>query len=447
MPKPLVHVLVINWNGKEHLEACFDSLLAQTYENIRFVLVDNASTDGSVEFVEQRYGAHSRVEILKCQSNLGWSGGNNAGMARALEAGADFVFLLNNDTAAAPDAVERLVAFAELNPKAGALAPKMLLFDQPYLINSVGIACSLVGSAWDEGLGRVDGPRWSEPKQVLGVCGGAMFLRAEAVRAAGMLPEDFEIYLDDLDLCLRIWDAGFECWSCPSATVRHKFSATMGQGARARRKYYLNTRNRLRLILRCFPSRYLAFLVLHVAISEVRAIGRSLMSGEYWKCAAHLRSWCATVSYLPAALRHRASMRSAGRTVGCFWGLIRKDTYFFPGIELPTNGWYPPVSENGVALSPISARATAETAAGKLSVTHANCYPRLGEACVEVRLNGRTITKLVADSLPRTEDIEAEAGTLEFVSHRIFEREMTGAAFDIGGWIALGPLLPGQRGG
>ncbi|MCX5771387.1 MAG: glycosyltransferase family 2 protein, partial [Candidatus Hydrogenedentes bacterium] len=173
MRRPLVYVLVINWNGLEHLEECFETLLGGTYGNARFLLIDNGSSDGSVGFVRDRFGGDDRVEVLECGTNLGWAGGNNAGMRRALEAGADYVFLLNNDTATERDAVEKLVEMAESKPAAGALAPKMLMYGCPDILNSVGLECSIIASSWDLGIGRLDGERWNEPRQVIGVCGGA----------------------------------------------------------------------------------------------------------------------------------------------------------------------------------------------------------------------------------------------------------------------------------
>ncbi|MBM3290322.1 MAG: glycosyltransferase family 2 protein, partial [Candidatus Hydrogenedentes bacterium] len=397
-----------------------------------------------VEFVRGRYGADPRVEIVECGSNLGWSRGNNVGIARALDAGADFVFLLNNDTATAPDAVEQLVTCASGHPKAGAIAPKMVLFDQPWLINSVGIACSSVGSAWDEGIGRVDGPRWNEAKHVLGVCGGAMFLRADALRTTGFLPEDFDIYLDDLDLCLRIWDAGHECWSCPSAVVRHKFGATMGVGAQARRKHFLATRNRLRLVLRNFPARRMPALLAHFFISELRAAGRAALDGAWWKLAAHARSWCDPVTYVPKAMAHRRAMRARGLTIGNSWPFIRADRYFFAGVELPERGWYAPMDVHGVSLRPISARAIADVPGGGLSVTHANCYPHLGASCVELWQEGRLLATLTSEGAPRTERFAVNAGTVELTARRIFDAETTGGPYDIGGWIALATRGQGQ---
>lgn len=318
--EPLVHVLVINWNGLEHLEACFSSLLAGGYENVKYVLVDNASEDESVAFVEREYGGDARVEVLKCPGNLGWSGGNNFGIEHALEAGAKYIFLLNNDTAVEADAIPKMLAMAEADETIGALAPKMLMFNQPEILNSVGLYCSYIGASWDRGIGQPDSPQWDTPEEVIGVCGGAMFLRVEVLEKTGLLPEEFEIYLDDLDLCLRIWNAGYRIMTCPAARVRHKFSATYGDGARARYKYYLNTRNRFYIIMRHFPVLQLFLGVgLLVDFGEVRAIGRAMLEGEWWRVGTHARAWLDIILYYPAALRYRIDARKRGLKQAAFW--------------------------------------------------------------------------------------------------------------------------------
>ena len=436
MASPLVHVLVINWNGREHLEECFDTLLAGTYDNARYVLIDNASDDDSVPFVRERYGADARVEVVECPKNLGWSGGNNVGLQRALDAGADYVLLLNNDTATAPDALDRLVTMAEGNPKIGALAPKMLLYDNPALLNSVGLECSIIGSSWDRGIGRLDVPKWDEPRAVIGVCGGACLLRASALRETGLLPEEFGIYLDDLDLCLRLWNAGYEVRTCPEAVVRHKFSATMAEGKRARRKYYLNTRNRMYLILRNFPlSRWLR-VVPALCIGECRAIGRAVLDGEPWRVGAHVRAWGAAMAYLPRAWEARVQHRRAGLSRTRFWHLIRTDRLFFEGTEFPKDGWYAERAVAGIRVRPMSARAHLPAAAGKLRVTIVNCYPRLGSAAVDICLDGEPVVTL--ETPDQSEQvIEVAGGTLEFVARRVFDADETGERVDIGGWIAV----------
>ncbi|MBN2311171.1 MAG: glycosyltransferase family 2 protein [Candidatus Hydrogenedentes bacterium] len=440
MGQPLVHVLVVNWKGRPHLKECFDSLLGGSYPNARFVLIDNASEDGSLEFFRTHYSADPRVDLVCCESNLGWSRANNIGIERALEAGADYIFLLNDDTVTAPDAITDLVAMAENRPEIGALAPKMLLYHHPDLINSIGIECSIAGTGWDLGLGRLDSPKWHEPRKVLGVCGGACFLRAEAVRKAGVLPADFDIYLDDLDLCLRIWDAGYEVWSCPAAVVLHKFSATMGQGDAARRKYFLNTRNRMRLVLRNFPVSKALSIKASFAVAELRSVGRALLDKEFWKVGAHIRAWLANLSYLPKALGERSRRRKAGVAKCRFWPLVRTAPLFFPGVELPEDGWYAEQQVDGLAVRPISTRARRAVQPGRLRVTCVNCYPQLGSTDIEVRLGADKVARLQTDSSEQVVIPVEHAGALEFTARTVFDGDDTGLGIDVGGWLHIEPL-------
>ncbi len=436
MHTPFVHVLVINWNGREHLDACFRSLLDSPYEHARFVLVDNGSDDGSVAFVREAFGGDPRVEILALERNLGWSGGNNAGIRRALEAGADYVLLLNNDTWTDPNALSELVARMEAEPDLGALAPKMLLYDQPELLNSVGIECSVIGVGWDRGLGRADGPKWDAPVDVAGVCGGACFLRCSAIDQVGLLPEDYGIYLDDLELCLRLWNAGFRVQTCPSARVRHKFSATMGKPEHVDRKYYLNTRNRFRLLLRNYPLRAAGTLLPALVRGEAKAWGRAALDGAWRRIGAHLRAYADALGYLPVALRCRAEYRRRGIATCRFWDLVRRDPLFFPGIELPVQGWYRPREREGRAFHPMAPRAWVETHGRPLRGEIANWYPELGLVDVTVCGDGVPLTRFCvrdAESFALT----IPAGTIEFRAQRLFDADDTGEGVDIGGWFAF----------
>ncbi|MCX5769584.1 MAG: hypothetical protein NTZ09_04845, partial [Candidatus Hydrogenedentes bacterium] len=279
-------------------------------------------------------------------------------------------------------------------------------------------------------------------------CGGAAFYRGDALRKVGLLPPDFGMYLDDLDLCLRMWNAGYEVWSCPGARVRHKFSATMGAGKNARRKYYLNTRNRARVIMRHFPFRHWPRVKLLYAVGEARAIGRALLEGEPWRALAHVRSWGAAGVYLPRALAWRVkrgtppTMRAedgaaGGRPDRCrFWRLIRQDMMFFGGSPLPEAGWYAPRDVGGERVRPMSRRATWESCGGPLQVRHVNCYPRLGVTRVEVMQGGSRLAVLETGGRGEVV-VETAPGPVEFVSSRIFEAEETGERIDIGGWIGL----------
>lgn len=325
---PLVHVLVINWNGREHLQECFDSLIACDYANARFILLDNNSDDDSVSYIRDTYN-DPRVEILQLDTNYGWSGANNRGMQAALDVNADFVILLNNDTKVEPDFLSRLVEIAEADSTIGALTPRILMFYEPTIINSLGLEMSLIGAGWDTAIGQPDGPKYNAPTETLGVCGAAMFIRCDALRKTGLLPDDFGIYLDDLDLCLRIWEAGYRIQLCYDSVVHHKFSATMGEGKRARHKYYLNTRNRTRIVMRHFPVSKWPLAKWKFFIGECKAVSRAILSGEWWKLPIHARAWFDAVFYFPKALAYRANHTPMTPEM---WQLVTKDKLFFPGV-------------------------------------------------------------------------------------------------------------------
>lgn len=432
MNPPLVYVIIINWNGREHLDACVGSLLASKMKNVVFLLVDNASSDGSVAFVRERFGADSRIEIVALESNRGWSGGNNEGIGRALEAGADYIFLLNNDTLTEPGALESMVSTMEGDETLGALAPRMVLFDQPEILNSVGLNLSVIGAAWDRGIGRLDSARWHESVPVIGVCGGALFLRASTLEKTGLLPEDFEIYLDDLDLCLRVWAAGYTIRSCPEAVIRHKFSATMGQGARARYKYYLNTRNRFRIVLRHFPIASLSRALPSLLVGELRAMGRAVLSGDVWRVPAHFKAWGSALVYLPKAWRFRRTqpLRSATQ----YRSLVLDTPLFCPEVVLPEQGWYPPVTVDSERLRPMARCATLEVSAGPLQVRLVNCYPALGLARVSLHAGDRCLATLETAEAAELQ-LDFSGGLLTFKAESTFYLEDTGVAHDVGAWI------------
>lgn len=436
--EPLVHVLVINWNGREHLEECFRSLLASPYRNVEFVLLDNASDDGSREFVQEQFGHDPRVKIVNTGGNLGWSRGNNVGLERALDAGAQYVFLLNNDTSTAPDAIGAMVAAAETDVTIGSLAPKILLYDNPHLLNSIGLEVSLTGSSWDRGLGRLDGERWNEVREVVGVCGAAWFIRCDVLRKTGLLPTDFGIYFDDLDLSIRIWSAGYRIVTCPDAVVRHKYSATMGQGKRARHKNYLLARNRLRMIQRNYPARYAPAAAWAWGVGAGRTVGRALLDGKPSLAGAEMRALAAAISYAPEMWRERRRRRAMGLSAYAFWRFVRRDLAFFPGTEFPEQGWYAPRTIKGDTLRPMSLRAEYRHKGGPLRIIVVNPYPNCGGVVLDAVQHGQVLAAF--DVLEREERlIEAPSGPIQFAARRIFYAEETGELIDIGGWLRVEP--------
>ncbi len=444
MNRPLVCVLVLNWNGMKHLEECFSSLVEGCQrEDVEFVLLDNASTDESVAYIQEHFCNDPRVVVECLDRNYGWSGGNNRGIVESINKGAKYVFLLNNDTKVGKNCIEYLLEMSEANPDAGGLAPKMVLYHQPWLLNSIGLECSIIGSAWDRGLGRIDSPKWDDITEVIGICGGAMWLRTETLTKVGTLPEEFSIYLDDLDLCLRIWNAGYRILTCPDAVVHHKFSATWeGSFEKVQQKYFLNTRNRFYLMERNFPIRKFLSILFWTKWGEMKAIGNSIRKTEFWRVQKHIQSWIEAIRYLPEAKRWRGKIvREGDKGLPVFWKLIKKKPLFCPEVELPTRGWYKPIVTSRGTFFPISKYAEIEHKGGPLSFTCGNIASGQEPIDIDIKYNGEIVGNIKTVEVKRY-SFDLPDGVISFEAKRILEAESIGKPYDTGGWFQFENLLP-----
>lgn len=237
---PLVHAIVVSWNGAHLLPDCLRALRTQS-PRPHVVVVDNGSTDGTREVVAQ----FPEVELLEMGENLGYGRANNQAMRRALDAGAEFVALVNNDVEVEPGWLSALLAAAREHPRAGMLTGT-LLFRDSGRVNSTGLEIDALGRARDrdfdvafEKLATQDGP-------VAGVSGGAALLRASMLREVGLFDPAYFAYYEDVDLSLRAKRASWDCWYVRAAMARHRFGATVGPGSPRQR--YLLARGHLRTL-------------------------------------------------------------------------------------------------------------------------------------------------------------------------------------------------------
>lgn len=220
--------VVLNWNGGDDTLAALASL-----DGIETICVDNGSTDGSDDLVAERFPG---VELIRTGANLGFAGGNNAGIRRALERGADWVLLMNNDATAEPGLAGALERAAAARRDAGLLACKVLHED-----GSVQYA----GARFNARLGYSGRVRTSGPDELRDVAradGAAMAVSRAAAERAGLLDEDLFAYVEDVEWSLRVRGAGFAVVFVPDARVRHKGSAATG-GGRSTTNLYYTTRN------------------------------------------------------------------------------------------------------------------------------------------------------------------------------------------------------------
>ncbi len=242
-----VTVVIPNWNGRHLLPTCLAALQQQSLPDFETVVVDNGSTDGSVDWILANY---PQVRVLVNQQNLGFAAAVNRGI-RASDS--RYVALLNSDTQVDANWLSALVSAAESDDGVGMCASKMLFADRPEVINSTGICLDLAGIAWDCRGGEADDDAEQEPRQVFGPCGGAALYRREMLEEIGLFDEDFFAYLEDVDLAWRARRAGWRALYAPSARVLHHHSATGVEGSPFK-SFHLG-RNKVWLLVKNYPLR------------------------------------------------------------------------------------------------------------------------------------------------------------------------------------------------
>jgi GT2 family glycosyltransferase len=245
-------LIVLSWNGREDTLACLASLAALRDADTEVVVVDNGSTDGSVEALR---AAHPEVHVVENGRNLGFAGGNNAGLRHAFERGGQWAVLVNNDATLAPDAIDRLRRAAVEHPAAGMLAGKVFFDEPPDRIWFAGQRFwpAFGYSGRPRGYGRRDGPRYRRAYRTDRAAGAFMAVSRRVVDAVGLLDDDLFAYVEDVDWCCRARAAGFEIWFVPEALAWHRVSASTGGERASTHALYYGVRNTIAVSERHLP--------------------------------------------------------------------------------------------------------------------------------------------------------------------------------------------------
>jgi GT2 family glycosyltransferase len=295
-PQPLISVIIVNYNGKNFLSDCLNSIFRQTYFPFEVIMVDNASHDGSVEYVQQNF---PDVKMLNQSTNLGFAGGTNAGIRVAH---GEFIFTLNNDTIADSHMLEEIVRPMQLDSRVGVCGSKILLPDGR--INSIAICISRSGAAWDRGMGEPDHGQYDIPEEVFGACAGAALYRRSMLEVIGLFDEDFFLFMEDVDLAFRAQLAGWKCMYVPTARVFHVHGGTTEPGSDIS-MYYVN-RNLLWYAVKNFPERTLLIFIPWI-------IGRNIAVIPYYflkrKGKAIIKAKVDSVKGLPKMIKKRQSIK------------------------------------------------------------------------------------------------------------------------------------------
>jgi GT2 family glycosyltransferase len=282
---PLVYILVLNWNGWQDTLACVESLRRLEYPAARVLVIDNGSTDASLDRLRAACAADGRilVELLALGANHGFAGGMNRGIEHALSRGAAYVFLLNNDTIVAPDILNRLLAVAEARPDAGLIGCEL----RPWGTDAAP-GYALVGFDWLRGVART----WAVPPggveaiAVDVISGCAVLVRRLLIERIGLMDERYFLYFEDVDWSVRAQRAGFGCLLVRGAVVWHRGGAST-RGSRKQPRwtfYYYHTRNNI-LFVRTHGSGWarltsIAFVAGRTLWTALRVVGGGVFAGH-----------------------------------------------------------------------------------------------------------------------------------------------------------------------
>lgn len=250
-----VAIVILNWNNAPDTLKCLRSVTQLDYPEHLTLVVDNGSTNDSVQVISEHF---PHLVLCKIGQNLGYTGGNNAGIRQAIVAGAEWVFVLNNDVTLAPNALTELMLAAECLPNVGAVGPLVLNADCPQEIQAAGgYFLSGLRYEWrDRGRTDIAGIDGARPADVLPGC--ALLLSAQALQQTGLFDERFFMYREDIDLCLRLSTQGYGMYMVPKAHLWHRRPGT-GAVVAPHVVYYM-ARNSLLLARKHRPAESIRFL-------------------------------------------------------------------------------------------------------------------------------------------------------------------------------------------
>ena len=216
---PLIVTVILNTNRRKDTLECLASLEKSNYTNHKIILLDNHSTDGSQQAIRKSY---PDVQLIELKENLGYAGNNNVGIATALEQGADWVFVLNEDTIVDPSCLANLAKVGDSDPAIGIVGPMVYHHDEPNVIQSAG---GMLGRKWESihlGKNEPDLGQYKEPHTVEWISGCAILVRRAVIEQIGMLDPKFFYYWEETEWCLRSSEVGWRIVHVPQAQIWHK---------------------------------------------------------------------------------------------------------------------------------------------------------------------------------------------------------------------------------
>ncbi len=311
-----VAVVVPNWNGKDGLKTCLDSLLSQTTQP-QIIVVENGSTDGSLEYLRHNY---PQVRLVVNQTNHGFAGGVNDGIKVAMELGCEYVALFNNDATAETDWLEKLVAVLDVEKEFGIATCKLMAADKSHM-DSTGDQYTVWGLPYPRGRGEPVSDVYDEKIRVFAASGGASLYRTKMFEEIGLFDEDFFAYYEDVDISFRAQLSAWQVRYVPEAIAYHQIGATSGKirGFTT----HQTTKNLPLLLVKNVPRRFFFKIWWRFLLADVLFVLKSFTRGQGW--AALTGDWRASM-LLPKKFGERRHIQKNKKVSDDYiWAMIEHD--------------------------------------------------------------------------------------------------------------------------
>lgn len=263
-----VAVVILNFKVKDETLKCIRSVQKSDYKDLEIIVVDNNSEDGLAQEMQKI----EDVVFIQNNQNLGYTGGNNIGIKKALELGADYIFILNADTLVEKNTIGSLLTTAE-RENAGIVGPKILFFDRKTIWYAGGTFDLKNVLGGHRGVDEKDAGQYDQIEQTENVTGGAMFVRIDVFKKIGLFDENYFLYYEDSDFCYRAKKKGFKLFYDPFAVVYHHNARSSGLGSPL--QDYFITRNRMLFASKFLPCRT-RFALLREALGHINTPSRRL---------------------------------------------------------------------------------------------------------------------------------------------------------------------------
>ena len=320
MPTPHVAIVILNWNGRSYLQQFLPSVMAGTWPNSEVVVIDNASTDDSISFLQEAYPS---VKIIRLAENFGFAKGYNEGLKQVQ---ADYYVLLNSDVEVMAGWIEPVIELMESDTAIAVCQPKLLQYNNKSRFEYAGAA-----GGWLDYLGypfargrifdacEKDEGQYDVPAPCFWASGAAMFVRSAIYHELGGLDAYFFAHQEEIDFCWRAQLAGYKVYACPASVVYHVGGGTLPKGNE--RKVYLNFRNNLIMMAKNMRTGEAIWKISYRFLLDTISAFKSLLKGEVPYFIAVFKAHGAFLRWL---LRDRKKSIFPGSRKGILQGYLTK---------------------------------------------------------------------------------------------------------------------------